>query len=49
MRKHVKIGLQLLGLAAWTTAWIGGGLLLLHKAIKAEEERDYGRPKKEEE
>lgn len=37
MKNFLKTGLQLMGLAAWATAWIGGGLLLLKRDIDKEE------------
>ena len=39
MNKAVKTGLQLVGLAAWATAWIGGGLWLTYLGTRPEQEK----------
>jgi len=38
MNKKLKITLQLLGLAAWTAAWLGAGGLILKKLFPDEHE-----------
>jgi hypothetical protein len=39
VKKVVKTGLQIAGLAAWATAWIGGGLWLAYLGTRPEQER----------
>jgi hypothetical protein len=51
MKSKTKLALQLLGLTVWATAWIGGGLLLLKRAIEKDEQSrkkgdTNGRPRK---
>ena len=40
MKNSVKTGLQILGLAVWATAWIGGGLWLGYLGTRIEEKDD---------
>ncbi len=38
--KKAKIALQILGLAAWTAAWLGSGALILNKLFPLFEKED---------
>ena len=39
MKNSVKTGLQILGLAAWATTWIGGGLWLAMIGTRPESDK----------
>ena len=38
MNGKVKLGCQLLGLAAWATAWVGGSMWAFTRAMKKDTE-----------
>ena len=39
MIKKAKIALQIVGLAIWTAAWLGGGSLILNKLFPVQKKK----------